>query len=359
MLAYFSVYVFIVIISFLISIVKEKSVTKLLLFSLIILFSLLYFFRDYNIGTDTQAYVHYFDILKRSKYSEVFELSQLYKIEFGFLFFSKFLVDIFPNYHYLFLFYSIIVYCLMVKVFIKSKSNFLILCISLFSVYPLFFYNFNILRQSISIALIIYSVSCLFDNQKNKFFLVVFLSSFIHFASIISILFYFVYKKSDFLYKHSISLSVIFFSIFLITFKFSEVLFGKYYHYFSVAEAVEPFSLITLFFYFSVYFYSVYVINNYGKFYDLRKITFYNIILLVFLVYNIILNFTGLSNQGLNRLGFYFSWVVIFLVPEMLKFSLKKQSLVILYIFIFLFYSFWFVYSVGNFGDDLVPFTYY
>lgn len=319
---------------------------------------MLYYFRDYSIGKDTYAYVEYFEVLKYIDYSEIYYYSQLFKVEFFFFLFSKFLLEVFQDIHVVFYIYAVITYTILLYAFRKSKLNFLLLLFSIFTFFPIYYYGFNILRQSISLSFIILSIMYLVRGENKKFVLWVILAGLFHSSAIICLFFYFIFFFREYLYKNIILFYSVFYTIGYVFFSFIGSYLDKYTVYIEGDDA-KPFGwLILLFFAFNFFFaYFLDRSKNLGLYRE--ELKFYNIILGLFLVYNLLLNTIGFSNQGLNRLGFYLMWPIIFIIPILVYTQFKGNDKVLVNLGVFIFYFLICLYLLANQSESIVPFKFW
>lgn len=353
---YIYLYAICMFVSLLISLLKDNIIKLFLSLTLILCISIIYYIRDFSIGTDTYAYINFFEIIETSNFTELLDFSENYNIEIGFVLISKLILFLVGNYHSVLLTHAIILYCFLIRGFIKLKINFLLVFAAIFSIFPLFFYNFNILRQSIAMAIVLYSVACLLKKENFIFFVMIFFASLIHTSSIICLSFFLIYKFKNFLNRYMLFFG--FFSFFFLLFiiKISNILLGKYNFYLQSSESVNPFSIYTLFVFSLIFILSCNLIKKINVEY-VEYVQFFNIIILIFLVYNFLLNYIGFSNQGLNRLGFYFMWPVVFLVPILLSCFKVGNTRYVLNFLVFTLYSIFFLYTLYNQPSDIVPFV--
>lgn len=359
MFEYFLIYGCVVLFSFSFYLINDVNLKKLILVIMVFILASLNYFRDYSIGTDTWNYVQYFDILDDVSYGDVSNVSSSYRIEYVFLFISKVLIDIFPNYHYVFFIYSLFVYYLILSAFLKLKLNIILLAVSLFSIFPIYFYTFNILRQVVALSLVIYSLTFLFKNRNLSFFSTIVFASLFHFPSLICFIFYFLFNYSRFFIRNLIWLGGLIFTLIYLLLTIFNSYLGKYVYYFSIEDYSKPFSMVSLFLHFFIFIISLYTIRIKGVLNVSKDFLFLTIVVFIFLSYNILLYVTGISNQGLNRLGFYFYWASMFLVVKNFKINFKGDGLILVYFLWFLFSFLWFYYLLSGFSSDLVPYKFF
>lgn len=339
-------------------VIKDKVFKLIILFFLVIIISMIYYFRDYSIGTDTYAYVEYFDLLKQIKYSEIFYYSDVYKVEFIFFVFSKFLIDIFEDFHLVFFIYAIITYSVLIFSFKKLRLNLTLMLFSIFTLFPIFFYNFNILRQSIALSFIIMSVVYLINNENKKFIFWVLLSSLFHSSAIVCLFFYFAYIYRDFLYKYILYIYIGLLGVGYVFFNLIGNYLDKYMVYME-GSGERPFGLPILLGFTLIFILSYFLDIKRKDFSYRNHLRFFNFLLGLFLVYNSMLYILGFSNQGLNRVGFYFMWPIIFIIPILVSNFFKKNDRFFVNFILFSFYSLMFFYILFSQSDDIIPFKYW
>ncbi|NAR57754.1 EpsG family protein [Acinetobacter haemolyticus] len=355
MLEYVLIYMGICFLSIFISISDSKLFKFTISVILITVLSYLYYQRDFSIGVDTYAYVEYFDLLKNSSFVQAVDYARVFKIEVGFFLLSKILIDLFDSSHIVFFIYALFVYSLLIFSFQRYKINFLFSVLSLFTFFPIFFYNFNILRQSIALSLIIFSIYYLFNGRNKSFFSLIFLSSLFHAPSIIAVSFYFIYRFKDFIYRNILGFILVFLAVIIGFFKFASLFLDKYMVYLEADNVVNPFSFYSLSLYFMLLILSVFVLSRHKD--QDGNVKFLNLIFLIFLMYNISLYFVGFSNQGLNRIGFYFMWPIIFIIPMFLRLGFSGNNRYLVNILFFIFFGLMFGYILTHQPDSIVPFV--
>ncbi|RVT33620.1 EpsG family protein [Acinetobacter indicus] len=354
MLPYFLIYFFLTINTLIANAAKNNAVKKIFLFLSVIIISSLYYFRDPVIGTDTKFYVMFFDIIKDLNFSEYHDFSQNYGLEYFFVLFSGGLLLLGDNNIVLFL-YAFFIYYFVFKSFYLSKLNFVFLALGLFSFFSLYFWGFNILRQCLALSLVICGSIFLIKGNKIKFAIYISLGSLFHLTAIFCFFFYFIYRYRIFLFKNIIYLNLIFLIFLISSFKVFDLIGSGYSFYINEAENVSPFGWLTMFLYFFICCFSMVVANKNQYFFDSGS--FFSIILSLFVSYNVFLNILGFSNQGLNRMGFYFLWPVIFIIPMIFDSITNGKNKILYGMILYIIYTLYFIYTVNLLSDDMIPFV--
>ncbi|MEW9150517.1 EpsG family protein [Acinetobacter indicus] len=345
------------ILSFFYSISKNKLFKIICLFVLVLVLSILYYIRDFSIGTDTHAYVDYFELLKNIKYSEIFYYANAYNVEFFFFIISKLLLDVFGSIQMIFFVYAIILYTTLISSFRMLNLNLVLLVLSIFSFFPIFYYNFNILRQSIALSFIILSCVYLIRGQNNNFLLLIVIAGLFHSSALVCILFYFIYKYRDYIYNKIFYFIIFFMSSFYLFLKAISGYLDKYIVYIEVSDG-KPFSFSIIFIFSLISIFSYIVRNKANLQWYKDVLKFFNIVLLFFISYNILLYVIGISNQGLNRIGFYFLWPIIFIVPILIRTQFKGNNRIVVNMLSLVLYVLASFYLLVNQSESIIPFQY-
>lgn len=164
----------------------KKSQERWLLGGLTIILILFVGLR-YHTGADWYIYNRIFD-------QSLSLIDNPYRIEYGFLLLNKLFKLIFNNYYVLQFAVTLFVgfsFC----IFYKNHSQYPIVSLSLF-VWMLFY---NILmaqvRQSIALAIIVFSTQYVFDRKLFHFLSVIFAACFFHISAVVAIPLYFLYRN--------------------------------------------------------------------------------------------------------------------------------------------------------------------
>lgn len=182
-------YLFILLVSVLISFIaqnsKHKIISNLFLFLLILILSSLAGLRDISVGKDTWAYIRAINSASNSYSGELF----FTYFEFGFGVLIKILIAILREPHYVILFISFITNTLIIKTLWRYRQNYSF-SFSVFLYYTLYYFEtFNILRQYLALSIIFWGIKFLFEKKHIKFVIVTLVASSMHVSAIIAITF--------------------------------------------------------------------------------------------------------------------------------------------------------------------------
>lgn len=354
MIPYFIVFACVSILGFAVDFSKSKYIRAPLYFLILLSFLSLYFYRDYGIGTDTLNYIPIFQAIIDS--NSIVDYSLDYEVEIGFsavvYFFSLFS----NNYFYLFSCLTAIIYINIIISLSKFKVSFALFLPSLFCVFQIYFYSFNILRQAIAISFVMLATSYLIKNRNKTFFLYCFIGFLFHYTSIFSFLFYFVYKFRFIIVKFWY-LSVLGI-LFLLGFVFNYIIgnFDKYSAY-NVSDSITQSSGILIsIFYISLFLISVFlkrfisIMNSEFSFF-LALYCFYISLIIFFIV-------SPFLNQGMVRISLYFLWPSIFLILILIKNMYNSYMRYVISCFYYLFLVFFTFYFLSNAGYEIIPYRF-
>ena len=300
-------YIILSLIVLLIASIAEKTKQKEFAILLAIVLIFVSGFRGYTVGRDTRNYVVIFANINQGGY---------YAKEAGFLFLCKVILNIWNNYTFAFLLFSILIYGLIVFRLweLKDKISFSCATFSFYSFY--FFESMNVMRQFCAVALVFWATRYL---QKKKYipFMVVVLCAtiFFHSSALLSFLYlgmeFFSWKDLDRKQRRLLTtlfVGGILFSGVIISFLggFTE----KYQHFFRSAEANIGFRVFALLgiFMVSLFLYSkkgkenVYdSYSNYGQndLYMIRNARIYYLV-------SCALTSIGYFYELMGRIGYYF-----------------------------------------------------
>ncbi|WOE30897.1 MULTISPECIES: EpsG family protein [unclassified Acinetobacter] len=271
----------------------------------IILLTILYSIRNYNVGTDTPAYV--------SKFMKSFDYNYYYfnpNVEYGYQLLEYLILGITHEYFLFFTLISLIIIPLYILTINKVSVNYFysILIYFTFGFYTFFF---NGLRQGIAMAICFSALPFLLQNNFFKYFLLVILASFFHISALIMLPIYFIVNlkmkielKFLFILFASISLSQI-----IIEYLAQDNI--RYENY--TQEVDNPGGYLTLFFYFSIaiFFYFSGIKNRKQdiKYSKMEQIFFLGLAIIM------PISLLGTDPSGPQRLLYYFVSMVIFLLP--------------------------------------------
>lgn len=231
---------------------KEKRKKKAILFSLIaILFpAIIAALRDLSVGVDAEVYVA--PVLEQIKGMTLMHAFKTYSLEKGYILLVYLISFITKNPNVL-LFYIHFVITLFIYLSAYKCRNKFNMTIFM-TVYILFMYtkSLNLIRQSIAIALFIYSLACLFNKNYLETCIVFLVAVSFHSSIILCGIIYIIYIINNLKIKYNIKI-LIFISIIIITFVFTinmqsiikwliyglKILPQKYYNYFSNITSMD------------------------------------------------------------------------------------------------------------------------
>jgi len=354
MIPYFIVFTIISIFSFIIDSSKSKYVKYFFSVFLFISFISLYYYRDYNIGTDTLNYIPIFQSIFDS--NNILDYSLNYDIEVGF----SLVVHLFglftKDYFHIFLFLTSIIYINLIVSIYRYRLSYTIFFCSLFCVFPIYFYSFNILRQAIAMSFIILAASYLVSNNNKKFFLYCFFAFSFHYPSIIALAFYIVYK---FRYK-----IVEFWYLSIFTMVFSLGVLYRYvvgsfdkYSYYDIADSITSSGGVLInIFYISLLFLGI-SLKRYV--YTMRsELLFFLAVYCFYISLSIFFLTTAFLNQGMVRISFYFLWPSILIILVLIKNISNEYMRYVTFCSYYLFLIFFTAYYLSNAGTEIVPYRF-
>lgn len=293
--------------------------------------------RDFSVGSDTYSY---YDIFLSSPYVGIMSSA----IEPLFILFNKLIYFIYPNFSFYLLCYS----CLFIYLWFFSINNYLklnkdiaFLCFISFSGYLL---SFNIERQSLAMAICVFSVYYLFRNNNLLFLIVVLISCFFHYSAVVFLLSYFIVRFSNyplFIFLITFFVSYIV-SLFGINF-FSEMS-DRYDGYSTAGDGVVGFSLILFILFQFILFYFVF-----RKFF--KEDVYFKYFLSLFsfgAAFFFSLKLLSVPDQGPGRLPLYFLIFNVFLFPFVFSTFKAKSSLILAKFIFYLFCCFYFLYGINS-----------
>ena len=354
MVPYFFVFISISIFSLFIDFSKSKFIRFFLYLLILFVFISLYYFRQSSIGTDTLNYIPIFQDIIRSH--NVVEYSFDKNIEIGFSVAVYFLSLFYNNYFFIFAGLTSIVYINLIVAINNFKLNNVLFFASLFCVFQIYFYSFNILRQAIALSFVILAVSYLLKNNNKKFLILCSMAFLFHYSSIFVFLFFFVYKFREKIAKYwYIS---VFGSLFVLDFLFNFLItsYDKYNVYDVADDITSSGGIFINLFYILVFSFSVYVKKKIfcmtTEFYFfLALFGFYISLTLFFLT-------SPFLNQAMVRISLYFSWSSVFIILIIFKNIRNSNMRYIInccyYIFLFAFTT----YFLSNAGYEVVPYRF-
>lgn len=322
---------------------KNNSMKKILCFIIIVLFWWIGGLA-YKVGLDNYWYEHYYlrdlRFLRLSK--ETFEI--------GYVIINQFFNNLNLNYYIfrgiIFFIEAILIYK-GIKSFFKKKEEISWIFILLYSYGIFYFYYFSFIRQSIAISIIIYSLQYIYVRRIWKYLFLIIIASFFHKSSIIFIGIYFLnfllqkikifkifIEKKEFLILNVILLKFLFVSdtgknIVYFLLKNITIIIPRLSSYIKFNQDNIIISIYDIIF--------ILILTMYlNKVKLKRKEKFIiNYFLLIYIIYNIFINFSFF-----NRIRLYTDFLLFYnLLIVLNKYRIKKFLKVLCIILIFLHYN--------------------
>jgi hypothetical protein len=307
----------------------------LLLFFL--LFYVLYAFRSQDVGNDTNTYLELYNSVAENAYSAM--LGYFGRYEPGYIYFNKFLSDIWSNPQFLFIISGIIVFSAFYKL-IAKYSEFILLSIFLFFTLRIFDDSMNVTRSIIAMALLIYSYSFLRKQRGIPFVLLVFAAALFHKSAIIFLLTWFLVKlkinRALIVYWVIGLFAAAVLSPQIISFLFNHNILPDYYldsEYFDDGK-IAPLLMLIISLLISIFglLSKVYQKPSNGD--AEGEVVFDNKNMLIFQMFATLLLVFNIHFAGLFRVAGFFQLFSIVLLPNSLKNFKNKQTYFILLIII-------------------------
>ena len=283
--------------------------------------------RDVTIGTDLKNYIPYFEMIKQADWNNFFILP----FEKGYFILNKILGAIGGENFFLFVIAFISLYGVYFS--IKRYSQNYFCSIFIFITFQFYIFLFSGLRQSIAFSIIWISIKYIKERKIIKFLLLVLLASTFHKTAIIFIPVYWIANKN---------ITVRYFSLFLITLISIFIMKGtlvtlitRYmYKEYEVSSSTGGYTLLIILFIILLFF--ILIRNQKIEKYKENNIWF-NMLMIAILIQSLA------STQGnIARLTMYYSYSIIFLIPNILEtLEDKKQKMlieIVIYILLFVFF---------------------
>lgn len=319
----------------------EKKIYKryMIISFLIALFPIAF---RYGIGTDYfYTYYPYFNLIGEGK---------RYFDEIGFNLLNKFIYILTKKFEVLIFITAFWFLYNMYKGILENSKNMVFSIILLF-IGQAYFYSMNMIRQSIAISIIFYSIKYLKENKKNKYILMCLIASTIHISAILMVILVFADKIK---LKNNVKMIIILFVIILSpiieSLMTTFILTTKYAWYYDSEYSGEKISTILVVLNIVVLmldlFYSSKNKDN-NEYKLLSNINFISIILLI--VANTI--------PLLNRLVRYFTIFHILFIPMIIESESNNKTKLLLKWFVFnLFFMtmYYQIYILG--GEEVIPY---
>ncbi|EMO9463358.1 EpsG family protein [Raoultella ornithinolytica] len=335
-------------------ITRDKRIAYLFKILLVIGLSILPAIKSKYVGTDSLMYVGFFSL--HQPYSEWLSNGT----EPGFVFSIKLIQSLgADNYFYYFFFFSIVFNFLIVSAIFSLSKNIPLSIFVFLSYSALYIFHFNVLRQSMAVAFVLYSLQFLFNKQNIKFYLFVAMASLFHYSALCTLSFPFLMKLLDrkpvLLYVLTL-VALVFFSfasnqIYLLLSSATGA--ARYSNYADLSAGDSSGKLFFLNVFILIFFMFVYFRMRIGGLQN----AFFLYLFFTCVVINFCISFLGLRYEGAGRIINYFAFSSIFVFPIVLT-SLNPSIRVISYFFTFIFaFSFIvFMLNVAN-AHGILPYS--
>ena len=293
----------------------------------------------YYVGTDYRNYIYIYNSISHLKFSDLFSYTET---ELAHTLICKITYILGFDYRIVFLIYSLLIVFFLYKIMDTLKVNKTFFMMTyLFMIFP---YSFNIMRQSLSMIIIVYSFTLLFENKKIKSYIYLFLASIFHKTSLIVLPIYlchlFIKNKK---LRNLILILFYLIVVYLLLNNYFTLLdidsMSRYSNY-AISNTIDYRIIISgiikrlpIIFLFFAY------MNDFKE----KNINNYTYIALF--IISMIFSFLGAVNPTLNRLSLYFS---IFDAVIIGKITLRKNIPVVkllLYMYFILYFYYQFYYS--------------
>lgn len=164
---------------------NQEKIRKVFIWILIIFLIIIAGFRNINyVGTDEFRYRVYFMSLIDTK------LNLDFAGEWGWYLSNWILANSIKDPQFIILLSSIVINILIIKTIDKYSSNFLLSCI-IYITGNMYFYSFMAIRQFIAMAIIVYGIKYIINNQFLKYLLIIIIATSFHSTAIIMLFLYF------------------------------------------------------------------------------------------------------------------------------------------------------------------------
>lgn len=291
-------------------------------------------FRGLEVGPDTPTYYLIYQSIEQGGANYIEPLWRILNL---------IVINCFDDFHFLLLCVSVLILLL---VYLSSKRTHTNIFLALFIFYSLYFvfYSMNIMRQMISVVIILYGYTFLKENKIKYFIFSVFFALLFHYTTIIvAVLFLFrkfaLTPQKVVLYIFASIIIGIFFNLGTISF-----LFGSYQSYllrdqFYRESVFIPFLLSLIL---SIFFICLYLTSNTS----LKKDLFMKIFFFGILLNNLMVKF----ELG-TRMMMFFSIIQILLLPMYLNNNrIQQKEFVRIGIIVYLGVIFFTLLSIGSVG---------
>lgn len=364
MLPYLSLFLIVTLLAIIVSVSKNKGLNIILITLIILILSIFGGARNLNIGTDVSVYGNpWFEIA--CSYNNVIDyINHINSSDIGYVLLN-YIVSRFTNNVNIFLFVLQLISNSLILITLykhKEKSPFWLATLAYICIY--YCISFNILRQSIALAFVFYSINFLEKKKDIPFFITIIIAAQFHYTAYFALIIYLIYKlmiSKKIKNKKNILVSIVLIStitvIFLkeiltLLYQFNIINYRIYNYIFNASTTSLNFNYIEILF--KVFFIFLYLLSNkWNTQKDKQDIIFIAFILLEFILYQTkaIISYT-------DRLSFYFGYFSMISYPMIIKqFSQRRENkLIIRIISIAIFLIYWYYKFVYSGSCEVFPY---
>ena len=340
MLFYYSIILYVLIISLLFINFSKKDKKIIVYLTMPILCSIAAF-RNYNIGNDTFEYMRIFETIKNS--DNIFLMTDRYEI--GYLLLNKIVSFVFSNSVSILFVTSIIIY-IGFSIFIMKYSENPGFSIILFILMGYFAQSLNLIRFQIACVILLWAFDKILNKKIISFLLLVFIAFLFHKTAIIFLLALPLrYMKLNLKNLSIIGfVTIIIYFLFDLVFNFLVNLFNYYNNYSGTSYFdgdVRLASILYLLITISILLFAYFIRNNNSIYFEKSKFEDYMILLLYVGACILLLSF---KFNLLDRVSDYFRIYSIILIPNLIKYVTSKDrrmiyslSIIVLFVIYFSF----------------------
>ncbi len=341
------IYILAVVLTIFLAVKAEKKTKVKYVYLIILVISLLSGLRDISVGTDTK---HYYRIL-----SNIANGSNT-SLEVGFVFLSKFLLNIFHDIRPLFIIYAFVTNGLIVKR-LWSLKNYAPFSAMYFLYVTIFFpQSMNILRQYLALA-IVFAATELIEKRRYIWFLLCnTVAVTIHISSLVAIIIFLLWllivDKGHLKRKLLISMSIIL--LLPVILWVVRLVLSNYSGYFD--EASQGFSLLIVFRIVALLFFILVRLVNGRPKRDIEKPENYTRYVSCVYSIGVLISTVGFVWEYVGRVALYF---MIFEIPFAAKVSLKEKNDVLKLCYLTLALYFFIVKTLIMHETQVIPYSFY
>ena len=326
--------------------INKKNIKILLLILLTLLMMVMPVLRAPEVGTDTQIYINMF--LEGDNLFLLLE--QGIEPLFSIIIYVLNYLGV-NDYRVYLLFYSLIFCTVCLRAIVGLFGKITLPILALVTVSTVYFSHFNIIRQSLSIALFLLSTMYYLNNKNKQLIFSLVLGVLFHYSAIFNIVFFIfigMYRRNKIL---SLLLLIIIFVI-LGNIQFVIFYLSSYFPFLRVSGYIGKVGEGASGFKFLIFNIFVFVFYLFIKFkFKLNSLYFYLVdcLFLFLLLFNIAILYLNIPIEGPGRVVYYYYIVFIFFYSMLFELTHSKQKIYTLILcFLFSFAYMVFLLSIGN-----------